>query len=298
MPVGQRKMSVIVIALLGVFLAGAVAGCNQNRVEAVSLLNQGLEAEKAGKRGLAVEYLEKSMQKDPEYAKPAYILAQIHHRRYGSPEDAISYYREALSRAPENAEYAYKLGSALLETGSVQESITHFRRALDRRPNYAKAWLRLGNAQKQLGKFSEAAASYSESIRSNPTLGFEEDQKGINYHQLGRLYVRFGLHKKAEKVYRNGTKLNPNSPLLMNGLGLAIMKQGNHEEAIDVFKDVLELDSRYTSAHFNRAVAEKALGNNETAIQHLQKFLRRASRSEHGARITAANQLIDKWQSN
>lgn len=284
------------LILVFVGLAVGLGACNQKRVRAVSLMNEGLKAQEHGQRGLAVDYLTQAMEKDPTYAKPAFYLAQIHHRGINSVEEAIPYYRKATNRDPSNAKYAYHLGTALLETNSPDQAIPYLKQAVNAKTQFAKAWLRLGQSQESTGQFESAANSFMRSIRANPELTMAEDEAGIGYHKLGQMYVRFGLFDKAVAVYENGLEVNPESLMLLHGRGVAELKRGELEAAVETFRKVVEEDPTRVSANFNLASALRKSGNNDQAIERLETFLGRANPQDHEARIRVARDLIDKWK--
>jgi tetratricopeptide (TPR) repeat protein len=282
-----------VLALAAVLcLIGLLSGCNFDRAEASAKMKEALAEYQNGSTTDAIKELKEAHEMDPTWAKPALNLAQIYHDQLGEYENAERYYREAMSRDPDNKKIPYKLGTVLADMDRHDESVSVLKTAVQEHPNYAKAWFRLGESQVAMGDYPDAVDSYMKSIEANPRMKIgDEDPGGAAYHSLGDLYIRFDFNDKALKVYENGILNNPEAPRLHHGQGLAQLKLERYQQAAESFRKALELKESYASASFNLAIAENAMGQREQAIQRLEAFL---SRAEDQARIVAAQGLLQK----
>ena len=102
--------------VLAVSLVWFVAGCNSmDRADSVRTMNKGLEAYKLGRTMEGVRLLKEAAQKDPTYADPPYFLGQLYHMKLEELDNAERYYREAIERAPDNPQIAYRLGMVLAD---------------------------------------------------------------------------------------------------------------------------------------------------------------------------------------
>lgn len=102
----------------------------------------------------------------------------------------------------------------------------------------------------------------------------------IRHHQAGELI-------EAEQLYRRILAINPQytaSPLLLadthTNLGAALAAQGRIDEAIQHYRQALELNPRDVGAHSNFGSALAARGQTAEAIAHYQQAL--ASNPNHG----------------
>jgi TolB-like protein len=93
----------------------------------------------------------------------------------GRPEDAISPLKEALRLNPvaPNA-YFRSLGMAHIGVGRYDEAITYYRRATDREPDDLIAQLGLVSACIRAGRVEEARAAAKEILRINPKFSVEQ----------------------------------------------------------------------------------------------------------------------------
>jgi tetratricopeptide (TPR) repeat protein len=274
-------------ALVALLLLVGTA-CSQDRALAVDRLNKGLQANNRGETAEAVELLKEATEKDPSFAKPAYILGQIYQMKFQELDNAETYYRMAISRDPEKAKYHYKLGTVLAAKGNHQDAIGSHNKAVELDPDHAKALFRRGQSQLALKKYRDAVGSYMQSIEADARMRMDDDSKGGEaYHALGDLYVRFGFFDKALKVYNNGVRNNPQARRLYQGRGVAQLE-------LERYSDALELDPNYTTALFNLAVARKEMGKSRAAHQSLKDYISRADPAKEEARISAAHGLISE----
>jgi tetratricopeptide (TPR) repeat protein len=282
-----------VLAIVAVLcFIGLFSGCNFERAEASQKMKEALQEYNSGSTTDAIKELKEAHELDPTWAKPALNLAQIYHDKLGEYENAERYYREAMSRDPDNKVIPYKLGKVLADMGRHDEAASVLTTAVQNHPDYAKAWFRLGESQVALGKYPDAVDSFMKSINASPRMKIGDgDPGGAAYHALGDVYLRFDFNDKALKVYENGIENNPDAPRLYHGQGLAQLKLERYQQAAESLRKALELKENYASASFNLAIAQNAMGQREEAIQRLERFLARA---EDQARIVAAQGLLQK----
>mgnify|MGYP006290299071 CR=1 FL=1 len=282
-----------VLAIVAVLcFAGLVAGCNFDRAEASAKFKEALKEYNNGSTTDAIKDLKEAHEMDPTWAKPALNLAQIYHDKLGEYENAERYYREAMSRDPENKVIPYKLGTVLADMDRHDEAESVLKTAVQDHPDYAKAWFRLGESQVAQGNYADAVDSYMKSINADARMRIgDEDPGGAAYHALGDVYIRFDFNDKALKVYENGILNNSEAPRLHHGKGLAQLKLERYQQAAESFRNALELKENYPSASFNLAIAQNAMGQRDEAIERLERFL---SRAEDQARIVAAQGLLQK----
>ncbi len=294
MPMARRLR--VVGALAACLVVLILAGCgSMDRAEAIRTMNEGLEAYQLGDTIEAVGLLKQAGQTDPSYAEPPYYLGQLYHMKLEEPDNAIHYYREALTRDEDNPQIAYRLGTVMSQQGKWEEAETYFTQATTNKPDFAKAWFRRGLAQNAQRKYTDAVDSYMESIKANARMKMdEEDLGGAAYHALGDLYIRFKLFDKAIKVYENGLENNADVPRLHMGLGVAQLNAEQYAEAEKSFSAALAADASLSTAVFNRGVALMQLGRTEDAVAAFEDYSVRANPENEQAQITAAQGFVQQ----
>ncbi|MEM1349329.1 MAG: tetratricopeptide repeat protein [Myxococcota bacterium] len=287
------RVTNIALVLVAVIGCGATA-CNQDRAIATEAMNKGLQELSGGSQQEALELLKQAANADSTYADPPYYVGLTYHERYNEHERAQDFYKRALERDPQNAQFLYKLGTVQAMQGKHDDAVASFTKATKTVPRFAKAWFRLGLALRADKKYLKAAEAYGASIEVDPTMKVtEDDQGGAAFHELGDLYLRFRLYDRAEQVYDEGIKFNPAVARLHRGKGLAQVKQKKHPEAIATFTKALELEPGNESAYFNLAVAQEAAGQVEAAIATLTKY---ESMATDFGRQVAANAMRTKLE--
>jgi len=84
------------------------------------------------------------------------------------------------------------------------------------------------------------------------------------HYQAGRL-------GEADAAYQSALALAPGDTAITHNLGVITAAQGQHQNAIALFEDVIGRQPRYISAHYNRALAHLALGRSRAAIAGLSR---------------------------
>src|SRR6185295_2829067 len=127
----------------------------------------------------------------------------------------------------------------------------------------------------RMGRFPEAAAAAGKVLASDAT-----HQKA--HYVLATALVRIGSNEESEKqleVYRKleaearaGTDRERNT-FVANRDAAAKLLEGRADEAIEMFKKVIEADPGSTAAHLNLGIAQSKLGQHRAAIDTFQKMV-------------------------
>jgi tetratricopeptide (TPR) repeat protein len=91
----------------------------------------------------------------------------------------------------------------------------------------------------------------------------------------GRLLHMSGRHAEAEQIYRGSPE--PGALLLFN-LAVLLEDLGRVGEAIQAYRQALELDPQLADAHFNLARLFEMAGNRRDSFRHLLAYRRNAGR--------------------
>ncbi len=291
--VATRWWGWVVLALV----VWAMAGCDADRAEAVRYYNEGLQEYNTGSMSQAVGFMERAMDEDPTFHEAAYTLGQIYQQRMNNPEDAAANYRRALDHAPEEARYAYRLGTVLMELEDYAGALDRLEEAVELDPDAGRMWYAHGRAHEAKGQFPEAVQSFTRAIETEPRLRMDaDDPGGEHYHALGDLYHRFRLYDHAVRVFENGVQNNADSPRLYHGKGMAQLALGRADEAVESFEAALTLDERYQSAHYNLAVALNEAERSDDAREKLRELVEDGVGGLSGARYDAASALLERLE--
>jgi len=122
-------------------------------------------------------------------------------------------------------------------------------------------------ALEQQGKLSEAASEWH-------ALAKEYPKQPEPYAQLGLIEARQEHYKEAVPLYRKALEMNPNVPGLRMNLGLALFKDGQLNEAIPEFENLLK-NAAPDSPNAQRlniliGMAHYGLGQYQDAVPYLK----------------------------
>jgi len=85
-------------------------------------------------------------------------------------------------------------------------------------------------------------------------------------------WTQVGHWKNSITIFKHDIKVTdkkyPNFAVVHNNLGIALVAEGNNEEAISHYKMAIKIKPYLTTAHYNLGIALVAKGNNEEAISH------------------------------
>ncbi|XP_033637459.1 protein O-mannosyl-transferase TMTC4-like isoform X1 [Asterias rubens] len=218
----------------------------------------------------------------------------------GSIDEAITYYRQALSLNPVYDQSMNNLANLLKDQGHLEEAEELLQHAVRIRPQFAAAWMNLGIVQAATKKFSQAEQSYQTAL-------YHRHRYADCYFNLGNMYVELGRHDDALVAWYNATALQPDhtsswaniatlhdragqhetailvakeamkhvpdEPSIYYGLGNVLGKEGRYEEAEAMFLKAIQLNPRLANYHGNLGVLYHRWGKYSKAQQHYQAAL-------------------------
>lgn len=137
------------------------------------------------------------------------------------------------------------------------------REALAKAPADGEALYLLGSTLLFEGRFQEALGPLSDAFA-------RLQRRGVGY-RLGHCHLALGDFHRAEEALRRETRAYPDSANAHNALGVALVNQSRHDEALAAFLAAVELDPRHAEAHNNAANALSALDRGAEAIRHFER---------------------------
>jgi tetratricopeptide (TPR) repeat protein len=159
---------------------------------------------------------------------------------------AIEQFEKATKIAPNLFEAHYNLGLALIDNHESGRAIAVFRRAIALQPDSVRGRIALGTALQQSGQFGEARQQFETVLQADPKSAYALDH-------LAQIYFTEKRYVPAMTAWRNAASLAPSDPDIKVELGVALSKNGNNKEAIDVLKQVVGSAPGLAAGHFNLA---------------------------------------------
>lgn len=155
-------------------------------------------------------------------------------------------------------------GVGLLDEGKPDEAIAELQKSVRQRPDFAAAHAALARAYITKHDFENAAAEMKRVIALNPR---SEDA----YYRLGLIYLEQKLPSKAQDIFAQLLRVDPNSADGHAGRAAALSDQHRDLEALEEYKRVAALDSGYQGVYYNMGVMQARLKLYDDAIASLLK---------------------------
>lgn len=211
----------------------------------------------------------------------------------GHYEDALNYYREAISRDSSNQVYHYNYGNTLRRTGEIAAAESAYCTALDLAPSFAEALLGLGNLYLELNRLSEARTLLEKFVQLRPDLA-------DGWYDLGQIALRQGCFVEAEHCFSAALVHDPSRIETHNSLGVTLLRLNRFNEAEDIFNKILDTNPESSDALCNLAVCYHWSGRVACAIPCFEKLLYHVpdhveGHFNHALALLAAGRLKEGW---
>lgn len=175
--------------------------------------------------------------------------------------DEIEAARQTLAK-PRDADTAAILvaeGETARRDTMVAPALEAFGRATRASPADDRGWFALGRAQAEREDVTPARRNLAKALEINPA--------GAGYQgELGTLETFANRFEEAQRAFDAALKANPGDYVALTGRGLARLKQGDAESALDACLRAGVLEPRYARAKAYTAVAYYQVGRHADAI--------------------------------
>ncbi len=286
-----------------------------SRFVRVRLLELGLRYDAATAQR-AAEVLLEQHPGDPEYLFYRGLAAA----RAGDPDAARESYQATIAARGGNAPEAwFNLGLLEREAGRLEQARSAYLQALAVRPAYDAAWNNLGLVHFDRGAWDEAEAAFRQAllIRSDyaaawsnlgRTFAARDDyasaadalEQALRYNpgdrvdrlRLAAAWRRIGRVDDAVALYRRLLEDEPRYVSAWYNLGIALVAAGRDAEARDAYRRAIEIDPNHQNSLENLGYLEARLGDLDAALEHLLAALDREP-ADLDLRLKAAEVAAD-----
>ncbi len=197
-------------------------------------------------------------------------------------KEAEGEYRRALVLNPNYAEVRNALGYLLAKLKQYDEAEKEYRRAISIKTDYVEAHTNLGYFLSYRGREDEAKREFDEVIKINPNDHKVHKQLSNIYAHRARVLTKSGEFDEAESQIREAISLNSNNALAHKNSGILKEELGDmargkenkfrlYKEAEEKYRNALNINLKYPSAHRHLANTLAKLGINEEAETEYKK---------------------------
>ena len=202
---------------------------------------------------------------NPEALLAHLLLASaLHHA--GRPAEALAASLIAVERYPGSVYAHYIHGSSLVALNRRDEAAVSFQRAVELDPSQKRARQIIAQIRSRQGRFGESVRWYRELIDMDP-------ESASAHYGLGMALFRLGQYEQAvESLERADSLLSDALPVgALSLLAEALLRQQRHEEALERYRGVLEINPENAAAHAGIGYALFHLKRYEEAIDSLAR---------------------------
>ncbi len=218
----------------------------------------------------------------------------------GNVAGAIRHLIETVRLFPQSAQAQRMLGNVLREVGKLDHAVTRYKEALRLQPD-GGVYFSLGVVLSQLRRFAESAQAYRDAIALDPSISGAHNNLGTiqldlenklpeaiasfqqairsspdcdaAHRNLGVALARQGRHDDAIHAFRAALRLNADNHDALMGLGTSLRDSGRPAESLACFHEVLRLRPDWPEAHNDLAIALVFLNRLDEAIIHFNRTL-------------------------
>jgi superkiller protein 3 len=222
---------------------------------------------------LAIEYLQKAIDLDPNHAR-AYSGMGFAYFNLKNYNEVIRYCQRAVNLDPNNAWAYYNMGAAYYNLENLTEAIRYYQKAINIDPNNEWLYCAIGNTyiyNHKLGEYNKAIPYYQKAIDINPDewthyiqMGFayyllDNDREVIRCYQkaidigdkyagaylfIGQAYYNLKKYRKANRYFQKAIAIDPNDASTYYSIGLTYFDRDDDnlsKESLKYFRKAARL---------------------------------------------------------
>ena len=260
----MKRISLSILLILSVCLYN----CQETYIplttesqEARDLFIQGLDLMQRLRAPESVEYFEKAIQLDTNFAMAYFNLSVAAENAI----DRLRYLEKAKSKIDDvsKGERLLILGFDAAIMGNQGKQLEYFEELVRVYPKDVNAHMTLGNQYFGTQKYDLAIEQYKISTKLNP-------QFSQTYNQLGYAYRFLGDYSKAEDAFKKYISLIPNEPNPYDSYAELLLEMGEYEVSIENYEKALELNPDFANSYMGIATNLNLRGEHELARKKLK----------------------------
>jgi len=222
------------------------------------------------------------------------LMAKVHEFARHT-EEAETWWRKCLQRAPGHAGAYHGLGKVALARGQNEKAAELWRKSQQANPKLPGVYRSYAIALLRLGRPEEAVDALGKEMTVSPPAERED------HVLLGQAYLQLRQYEKAAENYEKALQLRPDDPTTCYGLAAAYARLGRKDKAADYRARFKELEAKQDRTYGMR---DRSADQRSWAVHNLVRTCagaghiyrvhgRRQEAEEHwrrGARLSPTNQ--------
>ena len=220
-------------------------------------------------------------------------------------KDAAAAYRRALDIDSDNADAQKALSAALLQDGQLDEALKVLNGIAASDPTDAQTQIRIAEVQRRKGNYNESLATL-EKLKGSVQEGSPEDlqlhaDEALVYDALGKYdQATAALTKLLDTLSHPDGKYNDQEKqsraFLLDRLGMIYREQNKTTEALNAYKQLVELGGDYTRDGYQGQIDAYRDVHQWKDAEQVAAAAAKALPKDHDVQIVYAQQLADRGQ--
>ena len=270
----------------------------------------------------SIEYLEKAIAEDPQYALAYAALSDSYHLL---PDLAGAAVRDSFQKARSNALKALKLDPSLAEAHAAMAKVKEdydwdwsgaeqeYKQAIELNPGLGVVHAHYSNLLAETGRISEALPEARKALELDPLSTFvnsnlasmlyfagdypaavEQARKTLDldpdsaraHRNLGRIYAAQGFYENATLEFQKAVEMSPGTPEYLAELGYTYGKWGRQNEAAQVLTQLQDSSVKGHASAYQLAVVYAGMGKKVNALRLLEKAVEERAAGIDQLRVT------------
>ncbi len=209
-------------------------------------------AVEAGDWAVAEELLRQALAHDPTWAEGHGNLG-VCLAKPGNLSEAKRHLLAALRGAPDDCDAHHDLGVIYEGLGEYENALSCYKQVVLTRWDDHETFTRMARCAEELGRAHDSKVLYGQAIQLQP-------DALAPALALASLHLAEGDLPRADRVIRAALVYHPDETSLNYVLGLILEMQGQHRDALPLFRIVVQADDQHEEAFFHLGLCTRFAG--------------------------------------
>lgn len=214
------------------------------------------------------------MSKEPNQIEARSALGELYLKRHRL-EEAAAEFQAVLESHPEHVEVRSQLARLYLETQRYPRAVSEARRALAGDPEHLQARYILAMALVRNGEIESGRSELAEYQRRFGHAQEEEHRvrelMALNQEALSKIDQE-GHEAEAIELFREAVERFPEQASTRISLGLALIKTGDHQGAVEELRRAIELGLDFPEIHRYLSELYHSLGEEDRSLREYEIY--------------------------
>jgi tetratricopeptide (TPR) repeat protein len=173
------------------------------------------------------------------------------YRQAGKPEEAITIFRQAIKKDPDDLEMRLQLSDALVANEQDQAAFNELQRILEKDPQNVDVLIRKATLQSSTNQWHMAEITLRQILQLQPDREDVRREVSRLILQRGQHYHQWGMHDAAVKSFEEGQQFAPDNYQFPLNLARVAVDQHKDQKAAALLERVLELAPDQAEAYIS-----------------------------------------------